>query len=155
MVWAGISAQEKTNLHIIEHGTLTTVRYVNVILDVHVRTYAGAVSPDFVLMDDNAVHTEPTSQTDILRRQLKSACIGQRGPRIYNPIEYALDMLQKAISSRHVQQTIVQELTYAIIEEWAQITQHKVRKLNSSMWRRCQAVIYTILGIKHPTPTIT
>jgi hypothetical protein len=46
MVWAGISAQGKTRLHIIENGTLTAVRYVNEILDVHVRT--------FILMDDNA-----------------------------------------------------------------------------------------------------
>jgi hypothetical protein len=52
-VWAGIRAQGKTNLHIIENGTLTTVRYVNEVLDVHVRTYAGAVGPDFILMDDS------------------------------------------------------------------------------------------------------
>jgi hypothetical protein len=50
----GINAQGKTDLHIIENGTLTTVRYVNEILAVHVHTYAGAVGPDFVLMDDNA-----------------------------------------------------------------------------------------------------
>jgi hypothetical protein len=48
----GISAQGKPDLHIIEHATLTAVRYVNEILDVHVRTYAGAVGPDFILMDD-------------------------------------------------------------------------------------------------------
>jgi hypothetical protein len=54
MVWAGICAQAKTDLHIIENGTLTAVRYVNEILDVNVRTYAGADGPDFNLMDDNA-----------------------------------------------------------------------------------------------------
>jgi hypothetical protein len=43
MVWAGISAQRKTDLHIIENGTVTAVRHMNEILDVHVRTYAGAV----------------------------------------------------------------------------------------------------------------
>ena len=30
LVWAGISMQVKTDLHIIENGTLTAVRYVNV-----------------------------------------------------------------------------------------------------------------------------
>ena len=42
MVWAGISAQGKTDLHVIDNGTLTAERYDNEILDVHVRPYAGA-----------------------------------------------------------------------------------------------------------------
>jgi hypothetical protein len=54
MVMAGISAQGKTDLHNIENGTFSEVRYRNEILDVHVRTYAGAVDPGFILMDDNA-----------------------------------------------------------------------------------------------------
>jgi hypothetical protein len=63
MVWAGISAQGKTDLHIIENSTLTAVRYVNEILDVHVRTYASTVGPEFLIIDDTPVHTEHTSQT--------------------------------------------------------------------------------------------
>ena len=42
MVWAGISAQGKTDLRVIDNGTLTALRYVNEILDVYVRPYAGA-----------------------------------------------------------------------------------------------------------------
>ena len=37
MVWAGISAQGKLDLHVIDNGTLTALRYVNEILDVYVR----------------------------------------------------------------------------------------------------------------------
>ena len=54
MVRVGISSQGKSDIHIIENGTLKAVRYVNEILDFHVRTYAGAVGPDFILMEDNA-----------------------------------------------------------------------------------------------------
>ena len=54
MVWEGMSAQWKTDLHNIENGTLTAVRCVNEILDVYVRPYDGAVVNDFTLMDDNA-----------------------------------------------------------------------------------------------------
>ena len=54
MVWAGISMQGKTDLHIIENGTLTAVRYVNEILDVYVRQYAVAIGAEIILMDDNA-----------------------------------------------------------------------------------------------------
>ena len=54
MVWSGFGMQGKMDLHIIENGTLTAVRYVNEILDVYVRPYAGAIGADFILMDDNA-----------------------------------------------------------------------------------------------------
>ena len=54
MVWTGISAQGKTYLHVIDNGTLTALRYVNEILDVYVRPYAGIVGENFILMDDNA-----------------------------------------------------------------------------------------------------
>ena len=46
--------QEKIALYIILNGILTTARYVNEILGVYVRPYAGAIVPDFILMDDNA-----------------------------------------------------------------------------------------------------
>ena len=36
IVWAGISTQGKTDLHVIDNGTLTALRYVNEILDVYV-----------------------------------------------------------------------------------------------------------------------
>ena len=54
MVWAGISAQGKTDLHVIDNGTLTALRYVNEILDLYVRPHAGAVRENFILMDDSA-----------------------------------------------------------------------------------------------------
>ena len=53
MVWAGISMQGKTDLHIVNNGSLTGQRYVDEILDVYVRLYAGAIGPEFILMDDN------------------------------------------------------------------------------------------------------
>jgi hypothetical protein len=134
---AGISAQGKTDLYIIENGTLTAVRYVNEILNVHVRTSAGAVGPDFILVDDNArAHI-----AFITNRYLEDATIVRmylpaRSPDL-NPIEQAWDMLQKGISSHHVQSTTVQELRHAIIEECAKIPHHKVSRLISSMRRRC------------------
>ena len=54
MVWADISFNGKTDLSVVENGTLTAVRYCNEILDRFVRPYASAIGPDFILMDDNA-----------------------------------------------------------------------------------------------------
>ena len=95
MVWAGISAQGKTDLHVIDNGTLTAERYVNEILDVHIRQYAGAIGPDFILMDDNA----RAHRARITNRYLEQAAIVRfdlpaRSPDL-NPIEPALYMLQQ------------------------------------------------------------
>ena len=58
-----------------------------------------------------------------------------------NPIEHAWDMLQTAVSSCPVQPAFVQDLRQALLEEWDQIPQYKIRRLISSMRRRFQAVI--------------
>ena len=54
MVWGGISWDGRTDLCVLDRGTLTGQRYIEDILDVHVRLYAGAVGDGFILMDDNA-----------------------------------------------------------------------------------------------------
>ena len=136
--WFG---QGKTDPHIIDNGTLTALRYVNEILDLYVRPYAGAVGENFILMDDNVrahrarITDQYLEQATIVRMEWPA-----RSPDL-NPIEHAWDMLQTAVSSRPVQPASVQELRQALLEEWDQIPQYKIRRLISSMRRRCQAVI--------------
>ena len=141
MVWAEISAQGKTDLHVIDNGTLTALGYVNEILDVYVRPYTGAVGENFILMDDNArahrarITDQYLEQATIVRMEWPA-----RSPDL-NPIEHAWDMLQTAVSSRLVLPASVQEFKQALLEEWDRIPQYKIRRLISSMRRRCQAVI--------------
>ena len=45
MVWGCISLRGRTELHVINNGTLTAQRYRDEILAVHVRPYAGAIGP--------------------------------------------------------------------------------------------------------------
>ena len=54
MVWKGINVNRKTDLYAIENGTLTALRYCNAILNQFVRSYAGSIGQEFILMDDNA-----------------------------------------------------------------------------------------------------
>ena len=140
MVWAGISAQGKTDLHVIYNGTLTDLRYVNEILVVYVPPYAGAVGENFILTDDNA-RAHRACITDQYLEQATIVCMEWPARSLdLNPIEHAWDMLLTAVPSRPVQPASVQELRQAFLEEWDQIPQYKIRRLISSKWRRCQVV---------------
>ena len=71
-----------TILHIIEKGTLTAVRYVNEVLDVYVRPYAGAIGADYILLDDNArPHRAETTLTNIWKMLPSLEWAGQLAPR--------------------------------------------------------------------------
>lgn len=54
MVWGGISWDGRTDLIVLDKGTLITQWYVEEILDLYVRLYDGAAGNDFMVMDDNA-----------------------------------------------------------------------------------------------------
>jgi hypothetical protein len=82
-------------------------------------------------MDDNT----RTNRAHTTNQYLEDATIVRmdwpaRSPDL-SSIEHAWDMLEKAISSRHIQPTTVQKLRHEIIEEWAQIPYNKVGRLTS------------------------
>ena len=55
MVWQGIIVNGKTDLHGIENGILTALRYFYEILAQFVRPSAwSSIGQEFILMDDNA-----------------------------------------------------------------------------------------------------
>ena len=53
MVYAGISIDGRTDLHIIRNGALTGREYRDEILRSVVVPYAAAIRDDFILIDDN------------------------------------------------------------------------------------------------------
>ena len=69
MVWAGISFDRRTELYVIRNGPLTDLRYRDKILIPIVRTYAGALGLDFILMDDNAQPHRARVVTDYLGQE--------------------------------------------------------------------------------------
>ncbi|GFS63472.1 transposable element Tcb2 transposase [Trichonephila clavipes] len=44
----------RTELHIFDRGSVIGDRYCEEVLLPHVRLFRGAISPDFIFMDDNA-----------------------------------------------------------------------------------------------------
>ena len=141
MVWAGISVNGKSDLYVVENGMLTALRYCNEILDQFVRPYAGAIGPNFILMDDNA-HPHHAHVTDayLERETIVRMDWPARSPDL-NPIEHAWGMLQHAVSARPVQPRMLKELKDALVAEWRLIPQNRIRTLITSMRRRCRAVI--------------
>jgi len=54
MVWGGICLAGRTDLYVFDQGTLTALRYRDVILAPLVRPFAGAVGDTFILTQGNA-----------------------------------------------------------------------------------------------------
>ncbi|GFU81670.1 transposable element Tcb1 transposase [Trichonephila clavipes] len=74
MVWAGISLEYRTDLHIFKRGSVTAVRYRDEVLEPLVRLHAAAVGPTFDSMNDSArLH-----RADIVDDYLESEEIAQR-----------------------------------------------------------------------------
>lgn len=141
MVWGGISLEARTELVVLERGTITADRYIRDCLESHIVPYAPFKGPEFMLMQDNArphvarVVTEYLDEVDIQTLPWPA-----RSPDL-NPIEHVWDALKRRIRSRnHVPETLP-ALRNAVVEEWDQIPQEFISGLISSMPHRLEAVI--------------
>ena len=141
MVWAGISIGGRTDLYVIDRGTLTGVRYRQEILNPIVRPFAGAIGDDFILMDDNArPHRAMVVYQYLERKTIVRMDWPSRSPDL-NPIEHAWDLLQSAISSTIRLPYTGNNFVQALNEEWQRIPQMSLRRLIRIMLRRCLAVV--------------
>ena len=146
MVWAGISIGGRTDLYVIDRGTLTGVRYRDEILNPIVRPFVGAIGDDFILMDDNArPHRAMVVHQYLERETIVRMDWPSRSPDL-NPIEHARDLWQRAISSRIRLFNTRNELVQALNEEWQRIPEISLRRLIRSMPRRCRAVVQARRG---------
>ena len=141
MVWGGISIEGSTELWIIRNGALTGIRYRDEILHPIVRPFAGAMGAEFLLMDDNA----RPHRANIVNQYLEAETIERmdwpsKSPDL-NPIEHVWDVLQRQIQQRNPAPSNVNDLEFALLEEWDCIPLRTIRSLIRSFPKRCRAVI--------------
>ncbi|GFT89327.1 transposable element Tcb2 transposase [Trichonephila clavipes] len=107
MVWAGITINGRTCLHVVANGTMTGQRYIDEVLLPHVRLFRGAVGDKFVFMDDNATYL--------------------------NPIENVWDALGRQVAGRNYPPTNKNTLIRALTEEWDKLPQQLLDNVVQSM----------------------
>ncbi|KAL0172943.1 hypothetical protein M9458_033254, partial [Cirrhinus mrigala] len=126
MVWGGISMGARTELVIIENGSLTGQRYRDEILRPVVRPYAGAMWPDFVLMDDNAGPHRARLVTEFLEEEGISRMEWPAQSPDLNPIEHIWEQLQSRVQALQVPLGTRVELRTTLLEEWQAIPQQNI-----------------------------
>lgn len=141
MVWGGISLGARTELHIVENGSLTAVRYVTDILEPIVMPFAPYMGNGFCLMQDNArPHTAAIALGYLREVGINILEWPARSPDL-NPIEHVWDKLGRQIKLRNPAPANVRELKSALLDEWNHMPQSFIDDLIKSMPRRIQAVL--------------
>ncbi|GFV53932.1 transposable element Tcb2 transposase [Trichonephila clavipes] len=99
-VWGGIMLNGRTELHILDRGSVTGDRYCDEVLLPHVRLFRGAIGPDFIFMDANA----GPHRTLAVEELLESEDITRMDWPVYSPdlnlIEHVWDALGRRIAAR-------------------------------------------------------
>ncbi|GFX21801.1 transposable element Tcb2 transposase [Trichonephila clavipes] len=141
LVWGGIMLCSRTDLHILDAGSVNGTRYCNEILLPYVRLFRGAMGLQFLFMDDNA----PCHRTVAAEQLLESEDIERmdwpaRSPDL-NPIEHVWDFLGRRLAARTLPPVTIRELRLALQDKWAAMPQHVIDTLILSMGRRCETCL--------------
>lgn len=149
MVWGGITLESRTELVIIENGSLNAARYVTDILEQHVLPHALFIGESFLLMHDNArPHTARCVDQYLSEVGIRRMSWPARSPDL-NPIEHIWSQLKTKIRNRTPAPTSIAALKIAALEEWERIPQEDIRNLIRGMDRRMTEVISKRGGNTH------
>ncbi|GFW01598.1 transposable element Tcb2 transposase [Trichonephila clavipes] len=99
MVWAGIMIDGRTDLHFFDTGSMTAQRSRDEVLEPYVRLFRGAVSPDFIFMDDNASCHRVVLIDDFLETENIQRMSWPANSPDFNPIEHVWDMLGRQMET--------------------------------------------------------
>ena len=137
MVWGGISYDNRTPL-VIVRGNLNAQRYRDEILGPVVVPFMTANPHVTTLQQDNARCHTARLCTDFLNRQNIPVLPWPALSPDLSPIEHLWDNLGQRVRRR--QPLTLDQLINILLEEWNRIPQEEIRRLITSMRRRCLAV---------------
>lgn len=122
-------------------GSLNAARYRDEILEPVALPYLQTLGPNAIMQDDNArPHRARIIDNFLQANRVQRMQWPAVSPDL-NPIENLWDQLGRAARKRVTSATTLPQLRQILIEEWNAIPQDRVRRLISSMRRRCQAVV--------------
>jgi transposase len=137
----GISLEARTELVIVEHGSITARRYITECLQDHVIAYASFLGENFILMQDN---TRPHTAGIVIQYLNEVGIVTlpwpARSPDM-NPIEHVWDELGRRIRHRENIPETIPSLRIALQEEWEQLPQDVIANLIRSVPRRLETLI--------------
>ncbi len=122
VVWAGVSSQYRTTLHLV-NGTVTSQYYLNNIINPVIVPLHEQHRPDFIFMDDNA----PAHRGCIIRERLLEAGVPQtEWPALFpdlNPIENLWDQWSHRVEGHNPAAQNLSNLRPSLQEEWNGMSQ--------------------------------
>lgn len=140
MVWGGITAAGRTDLHVVA-GRVTGQYYRDNILAPHVVPFARRYGRRFIFQDDNARCHRARIVTDYLQQQNITTLPWPALSPDLSPIEHVWDMLGQRLRQRQQPPANVQELAAALQQEWNNVPQNDLGRLVRSMPRRIRACL--------------
>ncbi|GFW34584.1 transposable element Tcb2 transposase [Trichonephila clavipes] len=141
LVWGGIMLGSRTNLHILDAGSVNGTRYCNEILLPYVRCFRGAMGLQFLFMDDNApCHCTVAAEQLLESEDIERMDWPAQSPDL-NPIEHVWYFLGRRLAARTLPQVTIRELRLAVQDEWEAMPQQLIDTLILSMGRRCETCL--------------
>lgn len=140
MVWAGVSANYRTPLVVIQ-GNLTAQRYIDTVLRPHVIPFLRDHRRVTTFQHDNARPHAARLTTAYLQNENVNVLPWPAYSPDLNPIEHLWDDLKRRLSMRIPRPENQRQLITALHEEWDTLPQNRFRRLVSGMRRRCTACL--------------
>ncbi|KFM66855.1 Transposable element Tc3 transposase, partial [Stegodyphus mimosarum] len=129
----------RTDLHFFDTGSVSVQRYRDEVLEPYIRLFRGAVSPDFIFMDDNAPCHRAVLFDDFLETENIQRMSWPANSPDLNPIEHVWDMFGRQIAAFSHPPSSVTELKRTLQEVWNRLSPQLIHHLIAN-WKEPDSI---------------